>query len=178
MAAVLSACAAPKFPTIDSVRVQLRDHESEYVEAAEYWNSQKDVTTFAYFGEDSYRWGDYFIDRVPNGYLVGTGSNNRIQIASFADAAHRAQADVGQLTWWIGKAKALHIYSVTRWSQGDYVEIALAGSEWQPYGLRYAPRNNEKTLEFLHAATQGGITNRNAVVWLQGRWFFFREEGF
>jgi hypothetical protein len=129
---------------------------------------------FCYFGDGEYRWNKFFIRTASNGFTVGTGMRNSETGAPFSDAARRAGTTEAALSSWIRRAKALRVYSIERDGTSGVVEVMLEGSEWMPYGLRYAPPEKPGAQESLmFYSKQDGQPGDRALRHLYGPWFYF-----
>jgi hypothetical protein len=180
---VLSCSCKPRyFLTEGQVNRQLFAHESEYADVAEAWNHQPDGQLFVYFGDGRYRWGDIFIDEDKGHYRVGKGSNDTVVVPDLQSAAERASTDAQELKKWISVAQSLKIYSIQKTYPGyvGYIQLDLWGSEYSPYGLRYAPVDNDKAYKGLieDLRTGGNRTNDVALFQLRDRWFYFESSRF
>lgn len=179
---LLCSCKSRYFGSMSSVREQLIAHESDYTSAGEMWNSQPRGMMFGYYGNDHYRWGDLFVDRLGNGYGIGQGSNNSIVVPDLKAAAARAGTSDEELREWIALAQRLKIYSIKKTypAEGGYIQIDLWGSEWSPYGLRYAPAGNDAAFQGLLEDLKTNDNKRDDILLrpLKGRWFYFESTRF
>lgn len=129
--------------------------------------------TFCYFDADKYRWGRSIIERGAEGYVV-KGDRRRHQVANLSEAAQAAGVSLRNLSHWVELAKLNQVYCMEADSDGT-IEIMLAGSEWSPYGFRYARMGSDVALETLwYYVAQGGMENTDLRMdHITGRWFYF-----
>jgi hypothetical protein len=166
---------SPTFKGAAEVRRHLSANEVEFTRFAEKWAADfPNGQTFCYFDEGEYRWGRFYIDRDKPGFKVGTGSRNGRSVPTFADAVQRAGTTESDLASWIRRAQALKVYCVESSSYSGSVEIMLEGSEWLPYGFRYAPTGKPKAYEELAFYSKlNGAPGDVGLRPLYGRWFYF-----
>lgn len=165
----------PTFKGPTEAERHLTTNQVAFTRFAEEWAEEhpKDEM-FCYFDEGSYRWGRIFIDRDNSGFSVGRGSAKRIVVPTLAEAAQRPGTTGSMLTSWINRAKALRVYCVESSSATGVVEIMLEGSEWLPYGLRYAPDGSTRAYDSLvFYSKQNGAPGDVALRLLHGQWFYF-----
>ena len=166
---------SPTFRGAAEVERYLSSHENEFVRLAEDWSREVpgDVM-FCYFGEGDYRRHTYFIRAKGTGFAAGTGTRNTEPGLSLAEAARRAGTSEAALSSWVNRARSLKVYSIERDGKTGVVEIMLEGSEWLPYGLRYAPPQNPSAYEELaFYSTENGQPGDRGLLHLHGPWFYF-----
>jgi hypothetical protein len=153
-------------------------HEREYQSLAEEWIREEQETGFVFcnFRYGDYRWGGEFISQEGTGYWVGEGTNDRRKVASFEIAAKMAGTDPATMKHWIDLTSRLYVYCIeTRSGDPGVVEIMLKGSDWAPYGFRYAAESKTDALAVLqHYCGVGGMENTDTRMdHVRGRWFYF-----
>jgi len=152
------------------------EHQEAYEQVAETLSRQPENFMFAYFADGRYRWGGFFIDRTPNGSFKISGGREIVIAADLDSAARAIGAANAQLENWISEARRLQIYAIVK--RGGYVEINLAGSNFSPYGLRYAPKGDGRTYEYLSENVERGIQETDTrFIHLFDRWFYFEARG-
>lgn len=170
------SCVAHQFKDADAVAHQVREHQDEYEQVAETWLRQPEHFMFVYFADGRYRWGDSFVDRTADGAFEVRDGQKITRAVDLASAARVAGASNGQLQNWISEARRLQMYAIVK--RGGYVEISLAGSNFSPYGVRYAPQGDAKTYAYLLENVDRGIDETDTrFIHLFGRWFYFEGRG-
>lgn len=176
---VLAPCCTSRYLADRGAAVgQLTTHEREYQSLAEEWDKGRWQPGFMFcnFRDGDYRWGGEFISRERVGYSVGKGTNAQKKVGSIEDAAKMAGTDPATLRHWIDLTSRLYVYSIeSRVGYPGVVEIMLRGSDWAPYGFRYAVEGNADALAALqHYSAVGGMENTDTHMdHAQGRWFYF-----
>ena len=142
--------------------------------AAEAWDHQS-TSQFYYLSDGHYRWGDFSIDKTSDGYKVGKSGPDATTVPDLATAAKQAGADEAQLNQWIATAQRLKIYAIKKVVPQGYVEMELWGSEKSPYGLRYAPEDNDDANGALLAEVSTSKDGHSDlfVLRMKGRFFYF-----
>lgn len=181
LVATLCACRDRRFADRASAVRHLQTHQGEFEKIAEEWvgpNGPKRPATFCNFNSGKYRWQKYIIDKTGNGYSV-KGDGGRRQVATLEEAATISGMPFPLLNRWIDITSRDEIYCIESGSDG-VVQLMLAGSEWGPYGFRYAPKENTGALStLLHFVVQGGIENTDTKLdQIAGRWFYFEARRF
>ena len=157
----------------------LDTHKQDFEKIAEEWIAtvgSAPTSCFCNFDEGNYRWGKAFIRKAESGFTVEL-NGERSQAPSLEDAARRAGASSKDLKHWIELATQYKIYCIQPGTDGA-VQILLAGSDWSPYGFRYAPAGNERTEAALrYYAQHGGMDNSDRRMEpVGGRWFYFEAK--
>jgi hypothetical protein len=169
----------PEFRSEAAAVEHLERHRAEFVETAELWLAEGSWM-FCYHDEGRYRWDDSFIRRRQDSYEILNHHGGRETGLTLDEAAVKAGTTELELNAWIDRAKALRLYCVTRRTRPTeepwaYVEFLLAGSDWSPYGFRYAPENDEVAKRDLaHAAReQRGYLLDVYMRQIDSQWFYF-----
>ena len=153
----------------------MRAHEPNFERLAESWASDRPTHpgTFCNFKPDNYRWGGVFIRKVSNRYEVDRGGK-KTDFATLEEAQRDAGADPTAFSFWSQLTEQNHVYCV-EYGADETVEIMLAGSDWSPYGFRYAPKGDPHAYEALVSnARQGQTYNTDRYMeHVSGRWFYF-----
>lgn len=168
----------PTFNGPADVRKHLTANERGFTTFATDWMAEgSHASMFCYFGDREYRWNDYFIRAVEGGFTAERGSQGSAPVVTFAEAARRAGTTEQALESWIRRARALRIYCVSSYQKSGTIEILLEGSEWLPYGLRYAPPSRPESLSELvfYAKNNGGLGDV-AMQRVAERWFYFESK--
>jgi hypothetical protein len=181
VAATLCACRDRRFVDRASAIRHLQSHQEEFDKLAEEWvgpNGPRRPATFCNFNSGKYRWQKYIIDRAGDGYTV-KGDGGRKRAANIEEAATISGMPLPLLTRWIDITSRDEIYCIESGSDG-VVQIMLAGSEWSPYGFRYAPKEDAGAFSTLrHFVAQGGMENTDTKMdQISGRWFYFEARRF
>jgi len=174
-------CTRRYFADRGAVVAQLTAHEREYEDLAEEWAKQKWEPGFVFcnFRDGDYRWGRDFLNQDGAGYSVGEGTNDRKKVRTFEDAAKAVGTDPTTLRHWIDSTSRLYIYCIgCRSGNSGVVEIMLKGSDWAPYGYRYAVEGNTDALGALeHYCSVGGMENTDTRIdHIEERWFYFEAK--
>lgn len=171
-------CRDRYFSDRNAVIAYLHAHEHELEVVAESWAAGKPphARTFCNFGPGSYRWGNVYIRKVADGFTV-EGEGKKDKVATLADASMWASAPVDALSHWIDVTTRYKLYCLEDGIDST-VQILLVGSEWSPYGLRYAPKNDSRAFEALsYYARQGGTDSSDRRMdSAGGRWFYFEAK--
>jgi hypothetical protein len=156
----------------------LKTHEAEFEHIAEEWNSSaaNHISIFCNFSAGNYRWENTFIRETNDGFSVETDQGKK-NAKSLEDAAMVAGISYAALSHWMDVTTRDNIYCL-RDGDNSTVELLLKGSEWSPYGFRYAPKGNPAALHFLeNAVSVGRVDNTDTKMkYLSGRWFYFEAK--
>jgi hypothetical protein len=175
----MSGCRSRYFAD-RTTAVQFLDSQKQgFEETAEEWArtvGSTPTSCFCNFNDGNYRWGKAFIRKSDAGYTVEL-NGKRSQVSSLESAAQLVGVPFGELKHWIDLANQYKIYCIQPGTDGA-VEILLAGSDWSPYGFRYAPAGNDRTEATLRDyAGQGGVDNSDQkMLAIGGRWFYFEAK--
>lgn len=178
LALVCTGCRDRYFRDRDAAIRHLQAHQQEFEELAEAWASgaPEHPTVFCNFKPGNLRWGQVFIRQTGEGFTVET-NGNKYKATSLQEAAKSAGVPFAGLSRLGELTTKYRIYCLENGSEGT-VQILLAGSDWSPYGFRYAPRANVRGLDTLvHYARQGGMENSDTrMAPISGRWFYFEAK--
>jgi hypothetical protein len=175
----LSGCRSRYFSDEAAAVQFLNAHKQGFEEIAEKWAKTvgaAPTSCFCNFNEGNYRWGKSFVKKSGDGYTVELNAQ-RLQATSLEQAAQLAGASSSELQHWIELADQYKIYCIQPGADGA-VQILLAGSDWSPYGFRYAPAGNEHSESALrYYAQHGGVDNSDRKMEPVGdRWFYFEAK--
>lgn len=175
----MSGCRSRYFADRSAAVQFLESHKQGFEETAEQWArtaGSAPTSCFCNFSAGNYRWGKAFIRKSDGGYTVEL-NGERSQTSSLESAAQLVGVPFGELKCWIDLANQLKIHCIQLGTDGA-VQILLAGSDWSPYGFRYAPAGNDRTEAALrHYAGQGGVDNSDRMMAaIGGRWFYFEAK--
>jgi len=150
-------------------------HRKDFEQLAESWAVQdlNHIQTFCNFAPGNYRWGNTFIRQNRDGFSVET-SRGKENVSSLMEAESRVNAPSAQFSHCVDLTSQLKIYCI---EDGDasIVQILLKGSEWSPYGFRYAPKASPSALGVLESSAKTGkleITDTK-IKQMSERWFYF-----
>jgi hypothetical protein len=173
-----SACRDRYFSDRNAAVKYFTEHHDDFERAAEAWASGVPAhpSVFCAFGPDSFRWGGAFIRKVSDGFAV-EGGGRKAKLATLDEAIQAIGAPPKAFAHWSEVATQNKMYCIEDGSDAT-VEIMLVGSDWSPYGFRYAPRNNQHGLDTLtFYARQGGMDNTDRRMEpVSGRWFYFEAK--
>jgi hypothetical protein len=175
----MSGCRSRYFADRTAAVQFLESHKQGFEKTAEEWATTVGPTPtscFCNFNESNYRWGKAFIRKADTGYTVEL-NGVRSQAVSLEEAARLAGVSFTDLKHWIELATQYKIYCIQPGTDGA-VQILLAGSDWSPYGFRYAPAGNERSEAALRYYSQhGGVDNSDRKMEpVGGRWFYFEAK--
>ena len=173
-----SACRHRYFPDRDAAVKYLGEHQQDLEGITEAWAAGLPAhpSMFCNFSPDNYRWGGTFIRKGSDGFAVEAGSK-KAKLATLEAAINWAGAPPEAFAHWVDVTTRNKIYCIQDGSDAT-VEIMLAGSDWSPYGFRYAPKGDAQGLETLaFYARQGGMDNSDRRMEpVSGRWFYFEAK--
>ncbi len=180
LALVTSAngCKDRYFSDRDAAVNFLTAHRAEFEDLAEAWAAGRPEhpPIFCKFDSGDIRWGQVFIRKTGRDFSIETNGEKQTA-ASLEEAVKRVGASYSVVSHWIEMATKYKIYSIGEGSDST-VQILLCGSDWSPYGFRYAPKTNSRGYDTLiHYARQGGMENTDRrMEQVFGRWFHFEAK--
>ena len=175
---LLTGCRDRYFSDRGAAVKYLEAHQQDFEQLAEAWaiGVPHHPTMFCNFDTGGYRWGKTFIRKVSDGFTMeddGKKGNAR----TIVEASKWAGVPYASLSYWVDVTAHSKIYCIQDNSDST-VQIMLAGSEWSPYGFRYAPKNNVVGLKALtFYSSLGGMDNSDRRMEpVLGRWFYFEAK--
>ena len=175
---LLSSCRDRYFLDRSAAVKYLDAQHQGFEQVAEAWSAgvPQHPSIFCNFGPSGYRWGKTFIRTVSGGFTM-ENDGRKGKAATLEEASSWAGAPYVSVSHWVNATSQYKIYCIQD-SLESNVQIMLAGSEWSPYGFRYAPKNNDSGLKSLiFYAGQGGIDSSDRRMELiSGRWFYFEAK--
>jgi hypothetical protein len=154
----------------------LQAHQEEFDRIAEEWvgpSGPARPSVFCNFTSGKYRWQKYIIEKVGDGYTV-KGNGGKTHMATLEQAVNVSGMPFPLFLHWADITSRDEIYCIESGTDG-IVQVMLTGSEWSPYGFRYASKAAPGALSTLvHFAAQGGMENTDTKMdQITGRWFYF-----
>jgi hypothetical protein len=169
----LFGCAPPNSGQ-QSVRRHLEAQLEAFTSTAERWAQTPVGSTVNVLG-DRYRWNEYFITPEDGMFKVDGPANEMTEWRTLDEAARHAGTTSIELDRWVKDLQALGLYSLTH--RAGYIEMIVAGTQWQPRGLRYAPKDDEESFKYLIESHNYKVSESDYVMaHIFDRWFYFEAD--
>jgi hypothetical protein len=143
---------------------------------AEFWaQTTSRPRVFCRFDDAHFRWGSAYVERGAHSFMVERDGDKQ-ELASMDAVAGALGTSSDLLSRWLALASQTRTYCIED-GGADTVQVILEGSDWNPYGFRYALNGKPAGLALLeHEAKIGGIENTDTRVEpVFGRWFYFES---